>query len=208
MPIMTKEPGPRQGKHCLQIKYLEAFRVARWRRLAHNAAMAENSGLSALAPYPIAVIMERVKLANRWATERWETKGVMRDVAPSAGGGGRVILSDESTTQMLFSGVALRLHVDEAEGYYLNITSPQPKVFVLWRMRDEVARPEFLTVSYHEGARWMDAEESVDGVALPPDLLPWIAEFVSEHYKPEPKKQRRYASSKDKGVASRRGGAT
>jgi hypothetical protein len=37
-------------------------------------------------------------------------------------------------------------------------------------------------------------------------LLPWIAEFGALHYKPEPKKKVRYASSKDKGVASRRGG--
>lgn len=169
--------------------------------------MAEHTGPSPIAPYPIAVIMERVKLANRWATERWETKGVVHDVMPP-GSGERIIVSDENTTQILFPGLTLRLHLDEAEGYYLNITSPQPKVFVLWRMRDEIARPELLTVSYHEGARWMDAEESVDGVALPPDLLQWIGEFVSEHYQPEPRKKVRYASSKDKGVASRRGGAT
>jgi hypothetical protein len=63
-----------------------------------------------------------------------------------------------------------------------------------------------VTASYHEGARWMDAEETVDGVALPTDLLPWISEFVAEHYRPEPPKKKRYASSRDKGVASRRDG--
>lgn len=191
----------------MEIKYLDSFLVARHRGGAHNVPMAENVGPSPIAPFSIAVIMERVKLANRWATERWETKGVMRDIAPP-GSGERVILSDESTTQILFPGLTLRLHLDEAEGYYLNITSPQPKVFVLWRLRDGIARPELLSVSYHEGARWMDAEESVDGVALPLELLQWIGEFVAEHYHPEPRKKVRYASSKDKGVASRRGGAT
>jgi hypothetical protein len=78
----------------------------------------------------------------------------------------------------------------------------------MWRMREEIACPEALTVSSPEGARWMDSEENVAGVALPPDLLPWIFEFVAEYYKPEPKKKVRYASSKDRGVASRRGGAT
>ncbi|HUF80818.1 MAG TPA: DUF3305 domain-containing protein [Burkholderiales bacterium] len=169
--------------------------------------MTGNSAVSALAPYPIAIIMERIRLANRWATERWETKGVVRDILP-AGSGEHVIVSTASATQIVFPGFTLQLHVDEAEGYYMNITSPQPKVFVMWRLRDEVAKPERLTVSYHEGARWMDAEESVDGVALPGDLLPWIAEFVAEHYRPEPKKPKRYASSKDRGVASRRDGQT
>lgn len=169
--------------------------------------MAEPSGPTAIAPYPVAVIMERVKLANRWATERWEAKGVVRDAMP-AGSGERVILSSEDLTQVLFPGFRLQLHLDEAEGYYLNITSPQPKVFVMWRLDEGTARPDRLSVSYHEGARWMDSEETVAGVALPVDLLPWIAEFVAAHYQPEPRKKARYASSKDKGVASRRGGAT
>ena len=169
--------------------------------------MAQNTGPSPIAPYTIAVIMERVKLANRWATERWEAKGVVRDAMPP-GSGERVIVNSENLTQVLFPGFTLKLHLDEAEGYYLNITSPQPKIFVMWRLSDEIARPDRLTVSYHEGARWMDSEETVAGVALPPDLLQWIGEFVSEHYQPEPRKKVRYASSKDKGVASRRGGAT
>ncbi len=191
----------------MEIKYLGVFPIARCQRLAQNAAMTENIGPSRIAPYPIAVIMERVRLNNRWATEKWEAKGVVRDETPS-GSGERVIVRDERATQVLFPGFVLKLHADEAEGYIYNITSPQPKVFIMWRMRDEIARPESLSVSYHEGARWMDAEECVDGVALPPDLLQWIAEFAAEHYKPEPKKKVRYASSKDKGVASRRGGAT
>jgi hypothetical protein len=167
------------------------------------------SGIPAISrcPYSLAVIMERTRLANRWATEQWEAKGVVRDVDPP-GSGERVIVNDERITQILFPGFRLKLHPDEAEGYFYNITSPEPKVFIMWRMRDEVARPELLTVSYHEGARWMDAEETVAGVALPPDLLPWIAEFAALHYRPEPKKKVRYASSKDKGVASRRGGET
>jgi hypothetical protein len=205
MPIMTKQRGGGQGKHFLQIKYLGVFPIARCRRLAQNPAMTEDTGPSRIAPYPIAVIMERVRLANRWATERWDAKGVVRDETPS-GSGERIIVSDERATQILFPGFLLKLRPDEAEGYIYNITSPQPKVFIMWRMRDDIARPESLTVSYHEGARWMDTEETVGGVALPPDLLPWIAEFGALHYKPEPKKKVRYASSKDKGVASRRGG--
>ncbi len=147
--------------------------------------------------------MERERLANRWATEKWEAKGVVRDVDPP-GGGARVIVNAEHTTQYLFPGMQLRLERAEAEGYYLNLTSPHPKLFVLWRMDGEIARPALLTVSYNEGTRWADSGENVDGVALPADLVPWIAEFASEHYKPEPRKKPRYASSKDKGVASRR----
>jgi hypothetical protein len=184
---------------------LEAVLVALPDSVEDNPEMAENHTPSRIAPYRLAVIMERLRLANRWATERWEAKGVVRDDAP-AGSGERVIVADERMTQVLFPGFVLKLHADEAEGYIYNITSPQPKVFIMWRMQDDIARPESLSVSYHEGARWMDAEECVGGVALPRDLLAWIGEFAAEHYKPEPKKKVRYASSKDKGVASRRDG--
>ena len=190
----------------MEIKYLAAFPVARHEPVAHNAGMAENSSPNPVAPYPVAVIMERVKLANRWATERWEVKGVVRDTSPP-GSGERVIVSDERVTQILFPGFMIKLYRDEAEGYIFNITSPQPKVFVMWRAgEDGIARPESLSVSYHEGARWMDAEETVGGVALPPDLLAWIGEFGAAHYQEEPKKKKRYASSKDKGVGSHRDG--
>ena len=119
----------------------------------------------------------------------------------------RAMLADERITQILFPGFTIKLYPDEAEGYIYNITSPQPKVFVMWRAgEDGIARPESLSVSYHEGARWMDAEETVGGVALPPDLLAWIGEFGAAHYQEEPKKKKRYASSRDKGVGSHRDG--
>lgn len=165
--------------------------------------MAQNRPMSAAdtqsaSSCSVAVVMERAALVNRWASEKWEARGVVRDDAPR-GTPCRVIVRGERLTQYLFPGHVIALHRDEAEGYFYNISSPQPKVFVLWRMHDDVAQPERLTVSYHEGARWMDSDERVDGVPLPMDLLPWIAEFVERHYKPAPREPKRYASNKDKG---------
>jgi len=161
--------------------------------------------IASTAPYKLAVIMERVRVNDRWGSERWEVKGVVRDMA-SGESAGRVIVENDTVLQMLYPGLELRLHPDEAEGYLYNLTSPHPKVFVLWRLNDGMARPERVTVSYHEGARWMDAEDGVHGVALPQDLLPWIDDFARLHYRPEGPKKKRYASSKDKGVASHRDG--
>ena len=154
------------------------------------------------ATYPIAVIMERIKLDNPWLPYRWEAKGVVRDIFP-VGSSDRVIVRDERQLQILFPGLVVRLMREEAEGYYLNLTAPAPKVFVLWRLHDETARPEFVTVSYNEGTRWADSGESVDGVPLPPELQLWMGEFVEQHYQPEPAQPRRYASSKDKGRMGR-----
>ena len=169
-------------------------------RLAHNVGMTET--LSATRSYPLAVIMERTILGGRWGGEKWETKGVVQD-ASAPGTASKVIVEREGLSQMLHPGHRLDLRRDEAEGYYLNLTSPQPKVFVLWRLEDDIARPLMLTVSYAEGARWMDSGEPVDGVPVPADLLAWMAEFVETHYRPEPRKAKRYASNKDKGRMGR-----
>ncbi len=170
--------------------------------LAHNyAPMNANAANTTLCS--VAIIMDCTTLANnRWQTEQWEASSVIRDTQ-SKDIAERVIVRDEKLTRIKFHGHEIRLFRDEAEGYLYNITSPYPKVFVLWRMHDEVARPERVTVSYHEGARWMDSDEKVDGVPLPAELVPWIREFAELHYKPEPKKPKRYASNKDKGRMGR-----
>jgi len=63
----------------------------------------------------------------------------------------------------------------------------------MWRACDEQQtppiRPEVITVSYNEAARLMDGGERVDAVPMPPAILAWLAPFVSEHYKPEPRRK-------------------
>lgn len=173
--------------------------------MAHNAPMADSSNQRGVSPCRLAVIMERTRLDDEWATEKWELKGVVLD-ATTPGAGEQVLVDDGRTMQMLFPGVVLSLISLEAEGYLLNLTSPDPRLFVLWREEDGQARPVQLTVSYNEGTRWADSDENVDSVPLPPELVPWIAEYAAAHYRPEPKKKPRYASSKDKGVGARRNG--
>jgi len=201
--IMTKDALQAQARHYLEIRYLPAFRIARPARLSHNARMREDKPTGGTSAFSFAVIMERLRGGDRWATERWEAREIVPD-APAGDRAERVIHRDEHTETILFPGFVLRLDAVEAEGYYMNITSPRPKVFVMWRMDGEIARPEYITASYSEGVGWADSGENVDSVVLPEDLLPHIAKFVTEHYRPEAKREPRYATSKDKGVASRR----
>jgi hypothetical protein len=188
--------GPlRQEMTTFQIRYLASVSRLNPHALWRTMPPVEEN-LTQTRSYPLAVVMERTVLSNRWASEQWAAIGVVRD---TVGGEPRVIVENERFTRMLFPGLRLYLARDEAEGYYLNLTSPEPKVFVLWRPVDGVARPERMTVSYGEGTRWADSGEQVDGVPIPSELLPWMAEFVELHYRPEPPKKKRYATNKDRG---------
>lgn len=143
----------------------------------------------------LAVIMERKVLANKWADFRWEAIGVIpdcgRDVAP------RCIYEDGQRAQWLHAGFRVDLFSDEAEFYFANLTAPEPRVFVLWRLEEGLARPSLVTVSYGLAARLSDAGEQVDGVPMPGEIREWVAAFVSRHFKPEAKnKGGRYATTK------------
>jgi hypothetical protein len=69
----------------------------------------------------------------------------------------------------------------------------------MWRVADDDpsrAWTELVTVSYHEAGRCLDAQERVDNVPLPAEVVAWLEAFVAEHYRPEPKQRRRPASFK------------
>lgn len=141
-----------------------------------------------------AVIMQRRVVQSRWQSEAWEPVGVLADYEGK--GEPRVILEQEGLTQWLYLGFRIELRRDEADGYYMNMTTDEPSVFVLWRMEEGRAAPQFVTVSYAEAARWMDAGESVDRVPMPAELRPWVSGYVERNYRPEPKKKRRPQSFK------------
>jgi hypothetical protein len=160
-----------------------------------SAALRSAHRLKSMLPlrFPVAVIMHRIPLTNRWASERWEAVAIEAgaDSAP-----GYTLLSDgPEGTRWRCGGHAIELHPSESEGYYLNHSVREPKVFVLWRMAEAEddteprARPLIVTVSYGEAARFLDAGEQVDAVTMPASIIAALDAFVAAHYKPEAKKK-------------------
>jgi hypothetical protein len=103
--------------------------------------------------------------------------------------GSRQLVDEEKIAQWLHPGFEVVLHKDEIEGYYMNVSAQDPRVFVLWRMDEESALPLDVTVSTDEAARWLDGGHSVDGVAMPPEIFAWVGGYVEANYRPEPKKR-------------------
>ena len=143
-----------------------------------------------------AVLIERRRQPSAW--EDWGFR--ITEVLVDEGGFGtevRPLRDDGRTAIFLHPGLPVTLHRDEAEGYYLNLSSGAPVWFVMWRIADDDrtrAWPEFVTLSYNEAGLLLDAQERVDNVPLPQDLCLWLQAYVDEHYRPEPKKRRRPVS--------------
>jgi len=143
---------------------------------------------------PVAIVMQRRALQNRWQSEVWEPLGVVLNHTSTNPGGNAepsLLVDENGMTQWLHPGFVLKLFRDETEGYYLNVSSNEPRVFVMWRMEDEHAVPKFVTVSYNEAGRLMDGGEQVDNVPMPAELFAWVGDYVERNYQPETKKRRR-----------------
>lgn len=150
----------------------------------------------------VAVVMRRERIDNVWQPWRW----VLADVVPQEGGFGdrpRLLLKDEREERWLHPGFKVELLTTDAEGYYLNVTTQQPCFWVVWRMEEEaaladepVAVPQIVTLSYHDAGRWLDAQETVEQVPAPPQVVQWLQQFVNEHHVLEAKRRQRPQSFK------------
>lgn len=150
----------------------------------------------------VAVIMRRERIDNRWQPWRW----VLADVVPQEpafGSEPRLLLKNDNEERWLHPSFKVELFRDDAEGYYLNATTDAPCWFVLWRMeepasaeQEPMARPEMVSLSYHDAGRWLDAQETVEQVPAPALVVEWLRAFIEEHYVVEPKRRKRPESFK------------
>ena len=84
----------------------------------------------------VAVVMRREAIVNRWQPWRWS----LADIVPhqdSFGSQPRLLLKDDQEERWLHPGFNVELFTDDAEGYYLNVSTPQPCFWVVWRMEEE-----------------------------------------------------------------------
>ena len=149
-----------------------------------------------------AVVMQRVRIDNRWQPWRWS----LADVVPHEDGFGtaaRLLFKSDDQQRWLHPGFKVELHVGDAEGYYLNVTTEQPCFWVVWRMEEEalladepMAVPHIVTVSYHDAGRWLDAQETVEQMPMPASVAQWVQAFVDQHHVLEAKRRQRPQSFK------------
>ena len=153
----------------------------------------------------VAVVMRRERLhgpSSHWQPWRWTLEDVVPD-EPAFGSAPRLLEDDQEVQRWLHPGFRVELFHDDTEGYRLNATTPAPGWFVLWRMEEEagvaaepIARPVVVTLSYTEAGRWLDAQENVEQVPAPPDVVDWLRTYVDEHHVDEPRRRKRPESFK------------
>ena len=166
-----------------------------------------------------AVLMRKQNIDNPWVSYRWVPQEVLPDFGQfnsnhSNSISGQFLGRDADGESWLYTGYELDLFLDEAEGYYLNVSATTPSWFVMWRLEEDIERyideqsialaktessiavPHRICVSYNEAARLLDGGESVDTIPMSEQHASWLQEYVDDNYRPEPKKRHKPASFK------------
>jgi len=173
--------------------------------LTHAVDRSETSVSEERPALAVAVVMRRERLhgpSSHWQPWRWSLEAVMPD-APGFGSEPRLLEDRDGEQRWLHPGFEVALYRDEAEGYHLNVSAPAPCWFVLWRMDElptlapePIPRPVTVTLSYNEAGRWLDAQETVEQVPAPEEIVAWLRAYAQEHYVVEQKRRKRPESFK------------
>ena len=156
--------------------------------------MEEDAAAAELLPAEcvVSVLMSRQAVSgHRWLRERWEVLAVVPGTGLGSGAP-RALRQSADRTDLLWSGLGLRLYRDEAESYYYNLLSREPKIYVLLRP-DPAGQPIpcKVTACFGEAHAYLETDDDVRAVAMSPELVRWLERFVLWHYLPEPRRKRR-----------------
>jgi hypothetical protein len=165
----------------------------------------ENAAIPAKATWPVAVSFRKRAVQSKWFDFEWEAASVVFSSATERAMSEYQLAGE---TRWTYSGEIIDLHHSEGEGYWLNLNSPAPCVFVMWRMEEgeTIPKPVVATVSYNEAGRMLDAGDKVDNVLMPEEMRAALIEYVNAHYTPEVRKKvRRNDPFKDGSFRSRDG---
>ena len=144
--------------------------------------------------FPVSVVVECQTLKDsRWESTRWEVVGVVSaeeftEAEPQV----KRIHGGDGAEQYLWSGFSVELFKDDAESYYFNLRGDEPKVFVICRRdEDDQLEPFLVTLSYDEASSYMEVEDDVYSVPIPPEIYQGAESYVINNYVPSPLKKRK-----------------
>ena len=155
--------------------------------------------------FSVVVLMQRQpSRVSRWSDYQWEAVAVMaRSVEIQPGTGPQLVHEDGEVLQYLYTGFDVKLYADECESYYYNLLSPTPRCYVIARENEnDIPVPFLVSLSFDEAHAYMEAEDTVYAVDVPPELYRWTEDFVLMHYAPEKRKKRKRDDWKSDGTKS------
>ncbi len=144
---------------------------------------------------PIQVVLERRPAEiGTWVDETWSAIGVVvGDPAEAHDETEPVHCDDAGVARFIVGGLRLRLFPDECESYYHNLMSPHPRCYVVAHVEGDGERPEpfLVSMSFDEAHAYLEGEDEIYAVDIPPEVHQWTEAFVLSFYAPEKRRKRK-----------------
>jgi len=144
--------------------------------------------------FPVTVIMERrPATVSPWVDHVWTAIGITAGNLKALRDKTRVAHIEEDVQLHFYSGYLVKLHADECDSYYHNLMSPSPRCFIVVRQEDDDGepRPFIVSLSFDEAHAYLEGDDTVFAVDIPPELYRWTESFVITHYCPQQRKKRK-----------------
>ena len=144
--------------------------------------------------FPVSIILETRPAKSEWLTESWRVIGIAvgsRSDTPNEQP--KAVNKIGAITQYLCNGLSVALYKDECESYYHNLMSPRPRCYVVAHTEnyDEPPDPFLVTLSFDEAHAYLEGEDDIYDVDVPPELYRWVEAFVLANYAPEKRIKRK-----------------
>lgn len=143
--------------------------------------------------------MESQPSSHPWADEVWDAKGIVASASDAevSENVSTKIIEQGNTKQIIYSGLKIRLFLDECESYYHNMMSPEPGCFIVARTENEegdetdMPIPVLATLSFDEAHSYLEGDDIVYAVPIPAELYVWAEAYVLENYVAEKRVKRK-----------------
>ncbi len=146
----------------------------------------------------VGIVLERRKSKHRWLDYAWKPVAAIAGAPPrDPRGEWALAAAGEEWTHFHAGTLTLELFRKETEGYRVNLSQEPPRLFVVLRdLEDpEVEHPlvpVFVTACPYEAQDYLDsANDLVEPVAMPPELIGFLQAFVDRHHVDQPFKKRK-----------------
>ena len=143
---------------------------------------------------PVSVFMESRPSASPWADEYWTAFGVtVGQHGDTENREARLVYQEQGHSRYIFSGFHLKLYVDQCESYYHNLVSPHPKCYVITELNEDgVPVPILVSMSFDEAHAYLEGDDEIFAVEIPPEVYVWTEAYVIANYFPEKKIKRKF----------------
>jgi uncharacterized protein DUF3305 len=144
--------------------------------------------------FPVSVLLESRPAISEWIDIVWTAVAVIiGSRADQSDDQPRLVRTSGEVNHYLYDGLQVRLYKDECGSYYHNLMSSTPRCYVVAHSEDVEDPPEpfLITMSFDEAHAYLECDDEIYDVDVPPELYKWTEAFILVHYAPEKRIKRK-----------------